>query len=234
MLAEEGLDRATLGREAYLDRMWAFMNETRDAISLQLRRLGASADWTRNRFTMDEAAPARCGSPSSGCGTRATCIAARRWSTGARAAGPRSATSRTSIATRSGRCGPSGTTSPPRMAHPARSVGGRGHHPARDPPRRRGGRGPSRRRAVPGLVGREAILRSSAAGCDHRRRGRRPGVRHRGGQDHPAHDPDDYETGKRHGLPPIPSSTKRRGSTRKAASSPAWTGSKHGAGSSSA
>jgi valyl-tRNA synthetase len=54
MLAAEGLERAKLGREAYLERMWAFMNETRDVISLQLRRLGASADWTRNRFTMDE------------------------------------------------------------------------------------------------------------------------------------------------------------------------------------
>ncbi|HJT64505.1 MAG TPA: valine--tRNA ligase, partial [Candidatus Limnocylindria bacterium] len=54
MLAAEGLDRASLGREAYLERMWAFLNETRDTISLQLRRLGASADWTRNRFTMDE------------------------------------------------------------------------------------------------------------------------------------------------------------------------------------
>ena len=54
LLAAEGLDRASLGREAYLDRMWAFMDETRDRISLQLRRLGASADWSRNRFTMDE------------------------------------------------------------------------------------------------------------------------------------------------------------------------------------
>ncbi|HEV7199680.1 MAG TPA: valine--tRNA ligase [Candidatus Limnocylindria bacterium] len=54
LLAVEGLDRASLGREAYLDRMWAFMDETRDRISLQLRRLGASADWSRNRFTMDE------------------------------------------------------------------------------------------------------------------------------------------------------------------------------------
>ncbi len=54
MLAAEGLDRASLGREAYLERMWAFMDETREAISLQLRRLGASADWTRNRFTMDD------------------------------------------------------------------------------------------------------------------------------------------------------------------------------------
>ena len=54
MLDAEGESRASLGREAYLERMWAFMNETRDVISLQLRRLGASADWTRNRFTMDE------------------------------------------------------------------------------------------------------------------------------------------------------------------------------------
>jgi valyl-tRNA synthetase len=54
LLAAEGLDRASLGREAYLDRMWAFMDETRGRISLQLRRLGASADWSRNRFTMDE------------------------------------------------------------------------------------------------------------------------------------------------------------------------------------
>jgi len=53
ILAEEGESRESLGRERYLDRMWRFMDETRDAISLQLRRLGASADWTRNRFTMD-------------------------------------------------------------------------------------------------------------------------------------------------------------------------------------
>jgi valyl-tRNA synthetase len=53
-LDAEGESRTSLGREAYLERMWAFMNETRDVISLQLRRLGASADWTRNRFTMDE------------------------------------------------------------------------------------------------------------------------------------------------------------------------------------
>ena len=53
LLAEEGESRASLGRDRYLERMWQFMDETRDVISLQLRRLGASADWTRNRFTMD-------------------------------------------------------------------------------------------------------------------------------------------------------------------------------------
>jgi len=53
ILAEEGESRASLGRDRYLERMWRFMDETRDVIGLQMRRLGASADWTRNRFTMD-------------------------------------------------------------------------------------------------------------------------------------------------------------------------------------
>ncbi len=53
VIAEEGETRASLGRERYLERMWRFMDATRDAIGLQMRRLGASADWTRNLFTMD-------------------------------------------------------------------------------------------------------------------------------------------------------------------------------------
>jgi valyl-tRNA synthetase len=54
ILAKEGESRASLGRERYLERMWQFINETRDVISRQQRRLGASADWSRLRFTMDE------------------------------------------------------------------------------------------------------------------------------------------------------------------------------------
>jgi valyl-tRNA synthetase len=54
ILAEEGESRASLGRERYLERMWQFMDETRDVIGQQHRRLGASVDWTRLRFTMDE------------------------------------------------------------------------------------------------------------------------------------------------------------------------------------
>jgi valyl-tRNA synthetase len=53
ILAEEGKTRQSLGRERYLERMWRFMDETRDMIGLQHRRLGASADWSRLRFTMD-------------------------------------------------------------------------------------------------------------------------------------------------------------------------------------
>jgi valyl-tRNA synthetase len=54
IIAEEGETRASLGRERYLERMWQFMDATRETISLQHRRLGASADWSRLRFTMDE------------------------------------------------------------------------------------------------------------------------------------------------------------------------------------
>jgi valyl-tRNA synthetase len=54
MLAEEGESRQSLGRERYLDRMWRFMDETRDTIGTQHRRLGASLDWSRLRFTMDD------------------------------------------------------------------------------------------------------------------------------------------------------------------------------------
>ncbi|MGZ8476178.1 MAG: valine--tRNA ligase [Candidatus Limnocylindria bacterium] len=54
ILAKEGETRASLGRERYLERMWQFMDETRDVIAHQHHRLGASADWSRLRFTMDE------------------------------------------------------------------------------------------------------------------------------------------------------------------------------------
>jgi valyl-tRNA synthetase len=54
IIAAEGETRASLGRERYLERMWRFMDETRSVIGEQHRRLGASADWKRLRFTMDE------------------------------------------------------------------------------------------------------------------------------------------------------------------------------------
>jgi valyl-tRNA synthetase len=54
ILAEEGESRESLGRERYLERMWRFMDETRGVISNQHRRLGVSADWSRERFTMDD------------------------------------------------------------------------------------------------------------------------------------------------------------------------------------
>lgn len=54
ILATEGLSREKVGREAYLERMWRFMDETREVMTRQHRRLGVSVDWSRLRFTMDE------------------------------------------------------------------------------------------------------------------------------------------------------------------------------------
>ena len=53
IIAAEGETRASLGRERYLERMWRFIESTRDIILGQQRRLGASMDWGRLRFTMD-------------------------------------------------------------------------------------------------------------------------------------------------------------------------------------
>jgi valyl-tRNA synthetase len=54
IIAAEGETRESLGRERYLERMWRFINETREVMLGQERRLGVSADWGRLRFTMDE------------------------------------------------------------------------------------------------------------------------------------------------------------------------------------
>jgi valyl-tRNA synthetase len=52
-LAAEGLSRAELGREAFLARVWQWKEEFGGRIIGQLKRLGASCDWSRERFTMD-------------------------------------------------------------------------------------------------------------------------------------------------------------------------------------
>ena len=54
ILAGAGESRESLGRERYLDRMWQFINETREVMLGQERRIGVSLDWSRLRFTMDE------------------------------------------------------------------------------------------------------------------------------------------------------------------------------------
>ncbi len=52
-LNAEGRTRHDVGREAFLERVWEWKAESGDTISRQLRRLGASPDWSRERFTMD-------------------------------------------------------------------------------------------------------------------------------------------------------------------------------------
>ena len=53
-LAKEGLTRRALGRDKFVERVWAWKEQSGGLISRQLHRLGASADWSRERFTMDE------------------------------------------------------------------------------------------------------------------------------------------------------------------------------------
>jgi valyl-tRNA synthetase len=53
-LAKEGLTRRDLGREGFVERVWAWKEQSGGLINRQLHRLGASADWSRERFTMDE------------------------------------------------------------------------------------------------------------------------------------------------------------------------------------
>jgi len=53
-LESQGLHRAEIGREAFLEHVWEWKAQSGGAITRQLRRLGASCDWARERFTMDE------------------------------------------------------------------------------------------------------------------------------------------------------------------------------------
>ena len=53
-LAKEGTSRAELGRERFLERMWEWKRHYKDNISRQAKALGASCDWSRERFTLDD------------------------------------------------------------------------------------------------------------------------------------------------------------------------------------
>src|SRR5919112_3630132 len=54
LLASQGQDRRAMGREAFLQHVWEWKAQSGGTITRQLRRLGASLDWKRERFTMDE------------------------------------------------------------------------------------------------------------------------------------------------------------------------------------
>ncbi|HQU98784.1 MAG TPA: valine--tRNA ligase [Nitrosomonas sp.] len=54
-LDQQNLDRRTMGREAFLERVWQWKEQSGSTITRQMRRLGSSCDWTRERFTMDAA-----------------------------------------------------------------------------------------------------------------------------------------------------------------------------------
>ncbi len=54
LLEQEGKTRHDLGRDAFIDRVWAWKEQSGGTITRQLRRMGASLDWAQERFTMDE------------------------------------------------------------------------------------------------------------------------------------------------------------------------------------
>ena len=53
-LNSENIKKNDLGREKFIEKVWEWKKESGGQISNQLRRLGASADWSRERFTMDD------------------------------------------------------------------------------------------------------------------------------------------------------------------------------------
>ncbi len=53
LLCQEGKTRSELGREAFIERIWQWKEQSGNTIAMQQRRLGVSGDWTRERFTLD-------------------------------------------------------------------------------------------------------------------------------------------------------------------------------------
>ena len=53
-LAAKGIDRRAIGREKFVEEVWKWQDVSGAAILQQMRRLGASVDWSRTYFTMDE------------------------------------------------------------------------------------------------------------------------------------------------------------------------------------
>ena len=54
LLKERGIERKNLGRESFVEEIWKWKEKSGGTITEQLRRLGASCDWSRERFTMDD------------------------------------------------------------------------------------------------------------------------------------------------------------------------------------
>ena len=53
-LLEKGINKNDLGRDKFIKEVWKWKNESGDQILNQLKKLGCSCDWSRNRFTMDK------------------------------------------------------------------------------------------------------------------------------------------------------------------------------------
>jgi len=110
-LRREGTSRHEIGRESFERRFWQWRDTFGSRITQQLRRLGTSADWTRERFTMDEQLSRAVREAFVRLYERASSIAGNTWSTGAARTARPSATSRLSTRPSTGTSGTSATRS---------------------------------------------------------------------------------------------------------------------------
>lgn len=53
-LLKEGISRESLGREKFLEKVWEWKEASHETITSQMRKMGASTDWTKERFTLDD------------------------------------------------------------------------------------------------------------------------------------------------------------------------------------
>ncbi|SUW45206.1 valyl-tRNA synthetase [Aeromonas salmonicida] len=77
--AEEGKTRHDYGRDAFIDKIWQWKEESGGTITRQMRRLGDSVDWERERFTMDEGLSSAVQEVLSVSTKMASCTAASAW-----------------------------------------------------------------------------------------------------------------------------------------------------------
>ena len=174
--------RRALGREKFLEKVWAWKAESGGTIINQLKRLGASCDWSRERFTMDEGlSRAVLQGIRPALPRRADLQGQAAGQLGSRSSSPPSPTSKCS------RSRPRATSgiSNIRLEDVGDALHHRRDHAAGDHAGRHRGRGASGRRALPAS---RRQARDPAAGRpphpDRRRRIFRSGEGHRRGQDH--------------------------------------------------
>ena len=205
-LAKEGLSRHDLGREAFVERVWQWKAESGGRILGQMRRLGDSVDWSRERFTMDE-----------GLSRAVQTIFKRLFDDGLiyRAERiinwcPRCLTALSDIEV--DHSDDDGELVSIRYGDGDRRLDRGRHHPGRDHARRHRGRGAPGRRALraPGRQDGGAAA-DRPAHPDRGRRARRPGVRHRRGQGDPGARPERL----RDRPPPRPARHHRHGRARR-------------------
>ena len=147
MMERQEPDRRKIGREKFLEKVWAWKAESGGTIVNQLKRLGASCDWGRERFTMDEGLSKAVLKVFVDLYNEGLIYKTSASSTGTRSSRPPSPTSRSSC--RRGRRAPAGIFA---VSAEGRSgaVHRRRHHAARDHAGRHGRRRASRGRALQG------------------------------------------------------------------------------------